>query len=462
VETITVSQAGGGSAAVDVGFYVTGAHSCFLAQSVDGTYNSTQADLSAVATWVNLGTSALNVTQETGSAQPTYRTAFYGQQPAITCDGGDKVQAATAADWTFLHTGVDTTIDAVSRWSAGTTTAVVSTMTGSANTALGARVSYLSSSSGRTFYNVGNGTLSNFLATTASSSGASNILHNQTATLNDDGGAGIDATIVIDATTATASRANAYSALDGNPLALCANPAGTADSLTGDLFAVLVYSTALSATESGITRAVHEWALGGTFPITVAALPSPPGAIEDRWVFLGDSITAGSGETPWPTQLSTLHLPVGWTSDNYAVTSTTTTAHVAQWYDNTPDYPTVVFVLGGVNDINTGRTAAQAFANLTYIYQSAQSVGVTVVALLNTPWENAAVWSAPEQVETDALNALIAASTDVDFVVDVYTALEDPGNPDAMLAAFDSGDGLHPSEAGAAMIATTVATALGL
>ena len=51
------------------------------------------------------------------------------------------------------------------------------------------------------------------------------------------------------------------------PLTLCAETdAGVP--LTGDLFRVLIYASALTSTQRGINLAVDEWALGGTLPVT--------------------------------------------------------------------------------------------------------------------------------------------------------------------------------------------------
>jgi len=466
VEAITVSQAGGGSSTVDVGFYVSGAHSCFLAQSYDGAYNSGKANADAVATWVNLGSSSKNVTQATGSAQPSYRLNLYGQQPGISFDGGDRIIGATAADWTFMHTGVPVTTDSVSRYTAFTSTGIVmSTMTGSANTILGSRTAYVATSGGRCFYNVGNGAASNFLPIGAASTGDGFRMHLNQTTLNDDGGAGIDASIFTEGlANGTATRANAYGVTDANAIALGGNPVtGTgANFLTGDLWRVIIYQSQLTSTQLAINEAVDEWAIGGSFPINAANLPQPSGSVINKWAFTGDSLTAGAGGvTSWPTKLVAADLPVGFTSANWAVTSKTTAAMVYQWDENTPDYPDVVFILGGVNDMDQSLTAAVAFANLENIYTLAHAAGSTVVALTTSPWGGYVSWSAGKQTQTEALNALVMASTIPDYTIDLYALMGD-SDPKLLNPTYNFGDGLHYSEAGTAFIAATVATALGL
>jgi lysophospholipase L1-like esterase len=44
----------------------------------------------------------------------------------------------------------------------------------------------------------------------------------------------------------------------------------------------------------------------------------------------------------------------------------------------------------------------------------------------------------------------------VDYQVDAYALLEDPGNPDTLLAAYDDGSHLHLSDAGYAVVADAV------
>lgn len=60
----------------------------------------------AVSTWApRVG--SFSLTQGTGSAQPTHITsnAAFNNQPSVSFDGGDSVNAATASDWTFMHDG---------------------------------------------------------------------------------------------------------------------------------------------------------------------------------------------------------------------------------------------------------------------------------------------------------------------------------------------------------------------
>jgi len=265
VETITVSQSGGGSSTVDVGFYVAGAHSCFLAQSINGTYNSGLVDADAVATWVNLGSSALNVTQATGSAQPSYRTAVVGGQPVVRCDGGDRLAATTAADWTYLSNGTDSTVDAVAFTAATAAAQVIAgTSRGTLVTQVGFRFGF--STTFRTQYILSDG--ASFVLSLLSANNAVSTskfdLHTLTTAAADtpDFSGYVNGVSVISGTPATYSAAAPFTALQ-----VCSADNGTLG-LTGDLFRIMSYSSLLSATSQGINLSVDEWALGGTLPVT--------------------------------------------------------------------------------------------------------------------------------------------------------------------------------------------------
>ena len=51
-------------------------------------------------------------------------------------------------------------------------------------------------------------------------------------------------------------------------------------------------------------------------------------------------------------------------------------------------------------------------------------------------------------------------ATDIDYRIEVYSLLEDPQNPDALLPAYDSGDHLHLSNAGGVVIGQAIYDAI--
>ncbi len=57
---------------------------------------------------------------------------------------------------------------------------------------------------------------------------------------------------------------------------------------------------------------------------------------------------------------------------------------------------------------------------------------------------------------TGAPRARVAASDAFDAVIDFDAAIRDPANPTRMLPIYDSGDHLHPSDAGCQAMADAI------
>jgi hypothetical protein len=250
VETITI-----GNDSVDIGFYVSGSHSCFLAQSVDGNYNSTLADNDPVATWENLGTSALDVTQGTAANQPTLKTSIVGGQPVVRCDGGDRVVAATASDWDFMSDLSTFSVESVSNKPTDTNTYdfIVASGTGATGSFLGQ--DYRTATARQAFGHNGSRAEIN--------SNQLGVFIGLSAVFEDTGGT--DGTLTQNGST-SATFFGATSQPAPHALVIC----GSASTFpfTGDVFRALIYQSALDATQRAINQSVDEWALGGTLPVT--------------------------------------------------------------------------------------------------------------------------------------------------------------------------------------------------
>lgn len=259
VETITI-----GNDTVEIGFYVAGSHSCFLSQSVDGSYNSTLADLDAVATWSNVGTSGLDVSQGTGAAQPTFRTSIVGGNPVVRCDGGDNLAGASAVGWAYLHDGSGSTVDSVVLMTnTGLNTIAATSSGGGANRGFGWRTNTTALAS----YYMSDGSALRINASSGNNVFTINTFNQHTSTLasasTPDMTGYINGTSVV-----TANSSASFSSDDpANPLRICASGIGT-NLMTGDLFRVSLYPSELTNTQRGINLAVDEWALGGTLPVT--------------------------------------------------------------------------------------------------------------------------------------------------------------------------------------------------
>jgi len=65
-----------------------------------------------------------------------------------------------------------------------------------------------------------------------------------------------------------------------------------------------------------------------------------------------------------------------------------------------------------------------------------------------TPYEGAAYFSPEGEAKRQALNQWIRASGAYDGVIDFDMVTRDPGAPTKFLPAYDSGDHLHPGDAG--------------
>ena len=221
--------------------------------------------------------------------------------------------------------------------------------------------------------------------------------------------------------------------------------------MTGSVFRVMIYQSALSSTQRGINKAVDEWALGGTLPASL---------VGNDWLFLGDSLsTSYSGVTAWPDKLT---IPSYAHEKNLAVGGYGVAQILTSWQLNASPAPEKIFILGGINDIAGGTSAATTYASLSPIYSGASAAGSQVIAMPTLPFGNAATWLAAEQTQLELLEASIIADGNVDVVVNFYDLMGEPGTPIDLAAIYDSGDGLHPNDTGTTFMAAEVDSALGL
>jgi lysophospholipase L1-like esterase len=120
---------------------------------------------------------------------------------------------------------------------------------------------------------------------------------------------------------------------------------------------------------------------------------------------------------------------------------------------------THVVVLLGVNDLRNSQrklqevvTAHDLIAGLHQLAARAHAAGLMTVVGTVMPWENETFNGGNYTLEGEAarqtLNAWIRNNTAFDMVIDFEAALRDPSHPARMLPEWDSGDHLHPSDAG--------------
>lgn len=120
---------------------------------------------------------------------------------------------------------------------------------------------------------------------------------------------------------------------------------------------------------------------------------------------------------------------------------------------------THVIVLLGINDLrNSGRkadevvTAEEMIARLHQLTVRARTGGLKIFGGTLLTFENETFNSGfytPEgEAKRQAVNTWIRESDAFDAVIDFESALRDPSHPTRMLAEWDSGDHLHPSDPG--------------
>ena len=203
-------------------------------------------------------------------------------------------------------------------------------------------------------------------------------------------------------------------------------------------------------------------------------------------VVLGDSITDGNGSTPdtdrrWPDVLAERLAPHGIAVANAGISGgrlardgmgRSALAHFEHDVLGQP-HVTDVIVLLGINDIGwpgspfapgePPTTLEELAAAYQQLVAAAHVRGVRVTAGTLPPFEGALAgtpyaghYSPDKERLRQLLNGWIRTAGVFDAVVDFDAVLRDPGNPRRLRASFDSGDHLHPGDAGYRAMAEAV------
>lgn len=114
---------------------------------------------------------------------------------------------------------------------------------------------------------------------------------------------------------------------------------------------------------------------------------------------------------------------------------------------------THVIVLEGINDIGIARanpspSAADLIAGHKQLIERARARGLRVYGATLTPFEGAPYYTPEGEAKRQALNEWIRTSKAYDGVIDFDRVTRDPAAPTKFLPAYDSGDHLHPGDAG--------------
>jgi lysophospholipase L1-like esterase len=197
--------------------------------------------------------------------------------------------------------------------------------------------------------------------------------------------------------------------------------------------------------------------------------PESVGAI----VTFGDSITEGARSTPdtnsrWPDVLAkrlmaqpgsvkpaVLNAGIG---GNRVLTDALYNSGVdalARFERDAVDQAGVayVIVLEAINDIGNARqnptpTAEDLIAGHKQLIEVAHTKGLRIYGATVTPFEAANYFTKEGEAKREALNQWIRTSKAYDGVIDFDLATRDPANPTRLLPLYDSGDHLHPNDAG--------------
>jgi lysophospholipase L1-like esterase len=203
-------------------------------------------------------------------------------------------------------------------------------------------------------------------------------------------------------------------------------------------------------------------------------------------VTLGDSITDGTNSTQdanarWPDFLARrlAGRVVDWFSvldegigGNRVLSDTPTHVNALARLDRdvlAQDGVRYVILLEGINDIGQsclGTVQASADQIITGYQQIITQVhlkGITIFGGTLTPFQgalhdtpNAGYYCAAGEAKRQAVNAWIRTSGEFDGVIDFDLATRDPANPLMFRPAYDSGDHLHPNDAGYRAMADAV------
>jgi lysophospholipase L1-like esterase len=126
---------------------------------------------------------------------------------------------------------------------------------------------------------------------------------------------------------------------------------------------------------------------------------------------------------------------------------------------------THVTVLEGINDIgfsgffpSEAVTADQIIEGHRQLIRRAHARGLRIYGCTLTPFEGAfpGYYTPEGEVKRETVNAWIRTSGEYDAVIDFDAAIRDPAHPTRMLPAYDSGDHLHPNDAGYAAMANSI------
>ena len=202
-------------------------------------------------------------------------------------------------------------------------------------------------------------------------------------------------------------------------------------------------------------------------------------------VTFGDSITDGTRSTPdannrWPNYFARRLLsqapPIRMGVMNGAIAGNRVFSEgafnaginaLARFELNALGQPGVthIVIMEGINDIGNARqnptpTAEDLIAGYKQLIDRAHTRGLKIYGATLTPFYGAAYYTEVGEAKRQAVNEWIRTSRAYDAAIDFDKATRDPNDPKKFLAAYDSCDHLHPSDAGYKAMAEAIDLAL--
>lgn len=222
----------------------------------------------------------------------------------------------------------------------------------------------------------------------------------------------------------------------------------------------------LVATELSGAKKVYNWRFLKTVEVVTRKTPASV-------VALGDSITDGARSTRdlngrWPDELArrlqadsktrslgVLNEGIG---GNRVLHDGTGPNALARFHRDVLTQPGVKYVvfMEGINDIGHAAqlenpydivSAQDLIAGMMQLILRAHAHGLRIYGATLTPYEGAGYASPAGESMRQAVNDFVRSGA-FDGVIDFDVAVRDPGHPTRFLPLYDSGDHLHPGDAG--------------
>ena len=115
-----------------------------------------------------------------------------------------------------------------------------------------------------------------------------------------------------------------------------------------------------------------------------------------------------------------------------------------------------LIILEGINDIGGGASGDNLINAFTQMTNAAHSNGIFVYGATLLPMKGSSYYTTQHEAQREIVNEWIRTSNLLDGVIDLDMAVRNPADTLSLLPIYDSGDHLHPSEAGHHQMAEAV------